>query len=84
MAYELHGTMLTSFGASISFLLAVVITQHLYTGTSGVLGRKILLYAFFLLIDGSEAEIYPLEGPLASFSHNNTTEQLRSNRSAVF
>ncbi|KAK1749646.1 MFS general substrate transporter [Echria macrotheca] len=54
IAHELRGTTLTSFWASISFLLAVVVTQPLYTSTSDVLGRKIPLYiAFVLFLAGS-------------------------------
>ncbi|KAK0623889.1 major facilitator superfamily domain-containing protein [Immersiella caudata] len=49
IARQLHGTTLQAFWASISFMLAVVITQPLYTSTSDVLGRKIPLYASFLL-----------------------------------
>ncbi|KAK5655829.1 hypothetical protein OQA88_5368 [Cercophora sp. LCS_1] len=49
IARQLRGTTLTAFWASISFMLAVVVTQPLYTSTSDVLGRKIPLYASFVL-----------------------------------
>ncbi|KAK5998602.1 MFS transporter L2 [Cladobotryum mycophilum] len=48
IAEQLHGTTLQSFWASISFLLAVVITQPLYTSLSDIYGRKPLLQIAFL------------------------------------
>ncbi|POR38495.1 Uncharacterized protein TPAR_01304 [Tolypocladium paradoxum] len=54
IAEQLHGTTLQSFWASISFLLAVVITQPLYTSLSDIFGRKPLLHvAFFFFAVGS-------------------------------
>ncbi|KAK0633848.1 major facilitator superfamily domain-containing protein [Immersiella caudata] len=51
---DLSSSTLASFYASISFLLAVVVTQPLYTSTSDVLGRKPPLHAaFFLFVAGS-------------------------------
>ncbi|KAI0165409.1 MFS general substrate transporter [Hypoxylon sp. FL1284] len=49
IAHELHGTTLEAFWASISFVLAVVIVQPIYTSVSNVTGRIIPLYASFLL-----------------------------------
>ncbi|KUL84849.1 hypothetical protein ZTR_08202 [Talaromyces verruculosus] len=46
---DLNGTSLTAFWASISFMLAVVIVQPIYTTVSDVLGRKIALYTGFML-----------------------------------
>ncbi|RAO73577.1 uncharacterized protein BHQ10_009589 [Talaromyces amestolkiae] len=46
---DLDGTSLTAFWASISFMLAVVIVQPIYTSVSDVLGRKIALYTGFIL-----------------------------------
>lgn len=46
---ELHGTTLEGFWASISFLLAVVIVQPIYTSVSNVMGRLMPLYLSFLL-----------------------------------
>ncbi|KAF2651815.1 MFS general substrate transporter [Lophiostoma macrostomum CBS 122681] len=46
---DLHGTTLEAFWASLSFLLAVVITQPLYTGISEVLGRKAPFYTAYVL-----------------------------------
>ncbi|KAK4450481.1 major facilitator superfamily domain-containing protein [Podospora aff. communis PSN243] len=54
IARQLHSTTLQAFWASISFMLAVVVTQPLYTSTSDVLGRKLPLYtSFVLFIAGS-------------------------------
>ncbi|KAI1452814.1 MFS general substrate transporter [Annulohypoxylon moriforme] len=49
ITHELHGTTLEAFWASISFVLAVVIVQPIYTSVSNVLGRIIPLYASFIL-----------------------------------
>ncbi|KAF2679795.1 MFS general substrate transporter [Lentithecium fluviatile CBS 122367] len=49
MAHELHGTTLEAFWASISFILAVVIVQPIFTSISNVLGRIIPLYTSFLI-----------------------------------
>lgn len=49
IANELHGTTLESFWATLSFILAVVITQPIYTSFSDVLGRTTPLYVSFLL-----------------------------------
>ena len=49
IANELHGTTVESFWASLSFILAVVITQPIYTSFSDVLGRSTPLYVSFLL-----------------------------------
>ncbi|KAL9121375.1 MAG: hypothetical protein Q9187_002069 [Circinaria calcarea] len=46
---DLQGTTLEAFWANISFILAIVITQPIYSTISDVLGRKIPLYAAFLL-----------------------------------
>ncbi|EED15912.1 efflux pump antibiotic resistance protein, putative [Talaromyces stipitatus ATCC 10500] len=46
---DLNGTSLTAFWASISFMLAVVIVQPIYTSVSDVLGRNIALYTGFIL-----------------------------------
>ncbi|GAM37298.1 hypothetical protein TCE0_023r07110 [Talaromyces pinophilus] len=46
---DLNGTSLTAFWAGISFMLAVVIVQPIYTTVSDVLGRKIALYTGFVL-----------------------------------
>ncbi|KAF2690198.1 MFS general substrate transporter [Lentithecium fluviatile CBS 122367] len=43
-AADLAGTFLESFWASISYLLAVVVTQPLYATLSDILGRKPYLY----------------------------------------
>ena len=43
----MHGTTLEAFWTNIVFILAVVISQPLYTTTSDVLGRKLPLYAAF-------------------------------------
>ncbi|PVH95310.1 MFS general substrate transporter [Periconia macrospinosa] len=48
IALDLHGTTLESFWASLSFLLAVAITQPLYNSISDVVGRLIPLYASFV------------------------------------
>ncbi|KAJ5168933.1 uncharacterized protein N7482_004527 [Penicillium canariense] len=48
IADQLHGTTLQSFWAGISFLLAVVITQPLYTSLSDIYGRKPLLQVAFV------------------------------------
>jgi MFS family permease len=54
IVHELNGTTLEGFWASISFLLAVVIVQPLYTSVSNVMGRKMPLYISYLLfITGS-------------------------------
>jgi hypothetical protein len=45
----LNGTSLQSFWTSISYLLAVVVTQPLYAALSDVLGRKPCLYAAYAL-----------------------------------
>lgn len=45
----LHGTTLEAFWANLSFILAVVISQPIYTSLSDVLGRKIPLNASFIL-----------------------------------
>ncbi|CAH0030054.1 unnamed protein product [Clonostachys rhizophaga] len=49
IVHTLHGTTLEAFWASISFVLAVVITQPLYTNVSNVLGRTIPLHISFVL-----------------------------------
>jgi hypothetical protein len=46
---ELTGTTIQAFWASISFTLAVVIIQPIYTNVSNVMGRKICLYTAFVL-----------------------------------
>ncbi|KAK6216567.1 hypothetical protein QIS74_06681 [Colletotrichum tabaci] len=48
IAADLAGTSLESFWASISYLLAVAVTQPLYAALSNVLGRKPCLYAAYL------------------------------------
>lgn len=54
IVHELNGTTLEGFWASISFLLAVVIVQPLYTSVSNVMGRKMPLYtSYFFFIIGS-------------------------------
>ena len=45
---ELRGTTLSAFWANLSFILAVVITQPIYSSVSDVLGRKLPLYTSFL------------------------------------
>ncbi|KAF4625550.1 hypothetical protein G7Y89_g12615 [Cudoniella acicularis] len=51
---QLQGTTLEAFWASISFMLAVVVVQPIYTSVSDILGRKLPLYAaFFLFATGS-------------------------------
>ncbi|KAI1179728.1 major facilitator superfamily domain-containing protein [Nemania sp. FL0916] len=45
---ELSGTSLESFWASISYLLAVAVTQPLYASLSDVLGRKTCLYVAYV------------------------------------
>lgn len=53
IVHELKGTTLQGFWASISFLLAVVIVQPLYTNVSNVIGRKMPLYtSYFFSIVG--------------------------------
>ena len=47
IAEDLNGTSLESFWASISYLLAVAVTQPLYATLSDVLGRKPCLYAAY-------------------------------------
>ena len=49
IAHEFRGTTLEAFWASISFVLAVVVVQPIYTSVSNVLGRMVPLYASFLL-----------------------------------
>ncbi|KAH9892310.1 major facilitator superfamily domain-containing protein [Xylariomycetidae sp. FL2044] len=49
ITHELHGTTLEAFWASISFVLAVVVVQPVYTSVSNVLGRMLPLYASFVL-----------------------------------
>ncbi|KAI4262492.1 MAG: hypothetical protein L6R42_002334 [Xanthoria sp. 1 TBL-2021] len=46
---DLHGTTLEAFWTNLSFILAVAITQPIFANISDVLGRKIPLYASFLL-----------------------------------
>ena len=46
---ELNGTTFEAFWASLSFMLAVVVTQPMYTSASDILGRKPLLYSAFIL-----------------------------------
>lgn len=46
---ELTGTTIQAFWASISFTLAVVVIQPIYTNVSNVMGRKVCLYAAFVL-----------------------------------
>lgn len=46
---DLHGTTLEAFWTNLSFILALVITQPIYTNVSDVLGRKIPLNIAFLL-----------------------------------
>ncbi|EEA22325.1 hypothetical protein TMatcc_008236 [Talaromyces marneffei ATCC 18224] len=46
---DLNGTSLSAFWAGISFVLAVVIVQPIYTSVSDVLGRKVALYTGFIL-----------------------------------
>ncbi|KAM4060798.1 major facilitator superfamily protein [Hirsutella rhossiliensis] len=54
IAQDLNGTTLEAFWASIAFILAVVITQPVYTNVSNVLGRLIPLYiSFGLFMAGS-------------------------------
>ncbi|KAL7629713.1 hypothetical protein AAE478_001236 [Parahypoxylon ruwenzoriense] len=54
IAHELHGTTLEAFWASISFLLAVVVVQPIYTSVSNAMGRMMPLYSsFFFFIIGS-------------------------------
>ncbi|KAI1388529.1 major facilitator superfamily domain-containing protein [Hypoxylon trugodes] len=48
IAEDLNGTTLQSFWANISYLLAVVVTQPLYTTISDVFGRKPPLYVGFV------------------------------------
>ncbi|KAL8927688.1 MAG: hypothetical protein Q9172_001248 [Xanthocarpia lactea] len=45
---DLHGTTLGAFWTNLSFILAVVITQPIYSSISDVLGRKLPLYTSFL------------------------------------
>ncbi|KAK2024332.1 MFS general substrate transporter [Colletotrichum zoysiae] len=49
IAADLAGTSLESFWASISYLLAVTVTQPLYAALSDVLGRESCLYAAYML-----------------------------------
>ncbi|GKZ36315.1 hypothetical protein AbraIFM66950_007349 [Aspergillus brasiliensis] len=42
---EFSGTTLTRFWASISFILAVVVLQPMYTGAPDIIGQKIPVYA---------------------------------------
>ncbi|ROW03613.1 hypothetical protein VPNG_07162 [Cytospora leucostoma] len=46
---EIGGTTLQSFWASLVFTLAVVVVQPIYTSVSNVMGRKMVLYAAFVL-----------------------------------
>ncbi|KAJ5992460.1 MFS general substrate transporter [Penicillium sp. IBT 35674x] len=46
---DLSGTTLTAFWANISFTLAVVVIQPIYTSFSDIIGRKIPLYTAFAL-----------------------------------
>ncbi|KAL2204073.1 MFS general substrate transporter [Sarocladium strictum] len=48
---DLHGTTLEAFWANISFILAVVVTQPIYTSVSDVLGRLPAVYVSFLLFN---------------------------------
>ncbi|KAI2721014.1 hypothetical protein CBS147332_4254 [Penicillium roqueforti] len=45
---ELFGTTLTAFWANISFTVAVVVIQPIYTSFSDICGRKIPLYAAYI------------------------------------
>ncbi|KAF1914792.1 major facilitator superfamily domain-containing protein [Ampelomyces quisqualis] len=49
IAYDLHGTTLQGFWASISFILAVVVVQPVHTSVSNVFGRLLPLYTSFAL-----------------------------------
>lgn len=54
ITYDLNGTTLEAFWASLCFLLAVVVVMPITTSLSDVLGRKIPLYASFIIfITGS-------------------------------
>ncbi|CAN9176764.1 unnamed protein product [Alternaria alternata] len=54
IVHELDESTLEGFWASISFLLAVVIVQPLYTSVSNVMGRKMPLYiSYMFFIAGS-------------------------------
>ncbi|KAL8753774.1 MAG: hypothetical protein Q9184_005325 [Pyrenodesmia sp. 2 TL-2023] len=54
ITHALNGTTLEAFWASICFLLAVVVVMPIITSLSDVLGRKIPLYASFIIfITGS-------------------------------
>ncbi|OQD94271.1 hypothetical protein PENSOL_c027G03141 [Penicillium solitum] len=46
---DLSGTTLTAFWANISFTVAMVVIQRIYTSFSDIFGRKIPLYAAFTL-----------------------------------
>ncbi|KAL6233148.1 hypothetical protein BDW75DRAFT_242268 [Aspergillus navahoensis] len=46
---DLSGTTLTAFWANISFTIAVVVIQPIYTSFSDIFGRKVPLYAAFVL-----------------------------------
>ena len=46
---DVHGTTLEAFWANIAFLLLVTIVQPVYTSLSDIMGRKLPLYAAFLL-----------------------------------
>ncbi|ORY12200.1 major facilitator superfamily domain-containing protein [Clohesyomyces aquaticus] len=48
IAHDLRGTTLEAFWASLSFLLAAVVAQPIYTAISDVFGRKIPLHSSFL------------------------------------
>ncbi|KAF1990156.1 MFS general substrate transporter [Aulographum hederae CBS 113979] len=48
VAEQLHGTTLQAFWASLSFMLAMVITQPIITSFSNILGRLIPLYCSFV------------------------------------
>ncbi|KAF1830188.1 MFS general substrate transporter [Decorospora gaudefroyi] len=49
ITHELNGTTLEAFWASLCFLLAVVAVMPIITSLSDVLGRKIPLYASFII-----------------------------------
>ncbi|KAF4632900.1 hypothetical protein G7Y89_g5221 [Cudoniella acicularis] len=52
IASQLHGTTFQSFWANISFILAVAVTQPLYSSVSDVLGRKLPLYISMVIFTG--------------------------------
>lgn len=49
IAHELHGTTLEAFWASLSFLVAVVVAQPIYTSISDVFGRTMPLHSTCVL-----------------------------------